>query len=201
MKHIRIIWASTVLVALLSACGSGQPTVPTVSVEEVQGTAVAAALTIVAETQAAIPTNTPIPPTETPTETPPPTETALLLPTVEQVMPTNTLASASGDYCATRVLGTPKGNGTTIKIVNSTKSPVRISLYLNKTALDECGYRSYDLGKNGDAVVITDLVYGCYNLWAWSLDNKHAFNSAGYGCINNPDKWTFEIKEDSIKFH
>ncbi|MBV6452037.1 MAG: hypothetical protein MHPDNHAH_02787 [Anaerolineales bacterium] len=198
MKQARIILILTVVAGLIAACG-GMPAVPTISVEEVQGTAVSAALTIVAQTQAAIPTNTPVPPTETPTSTPAPTDTPFETPTFP-VVPTNTLASAGGDYCATRVLGSPKGNGTTIKIQNSTKWPVNVSLYLNKTALDECGYRAYSLGKNG-SVVITDLVYGCYNLWAWSTDPKKSFNSAGYGCINNPDKWTFEIREDTIKFY
>jgi hypothetical protein len=48
--------------------------------------------------------------------------------------------------------------------------------------------------------VITDLVQGCYNLWAWSDNAKGKFNSSGYGCINNSDKWTFEISESRIKF-
>ena len=26
------------------------------------------------------------------------------------------------------------------------------------------------------------------------------FRSSGSGCINNPDKWTFEVSEDQIKF-
>lgn len=198
MKQVRAIWIFSMIAILLAACG-GTPATPTISVEEVQGTAVSAALTIVAQTQAAIPTNTPVPPTETPTSTPAPTDTPLPLPTLAETS-TNTPASAGGDYCATRVLGAPKGNETTIKIQNSTKWPVSVSLYLNKTALDECGYRAYNLGKNG-SVVITDLVYGCYNLWAWSTDPKKPFNSAGYGCINNPDKWTFEIREDTIKFY
>ncbi len=197
MKRVRAIWAFTLAAVLIAACGA-EPA-PTMSVEEVQGTAVSAALTIVAETQAAIPTNTPVPPTETPTSTPPPTNTPVELPTL-QVAPTNTLASAGGDPCATRVLGKPLGKNTVIKIDNTTKWPVTVSLYLNETdSHNECGYRAYNLSKNG-SVVITDLVYGCYNLWAWSTDPKKAFNSSGYGCINNPDKWTFEIREDIIKF-
>ena len=72
-------------------------------------------------------------------------------------------------------------------------------MYLNETASHgACGYRGYDLGRNND-VVITDLVQGCYNLWAWSLSGD-LFNSAGYGCINNTDKWTFEVSDSSIKF-
>jgi hypothetical protein len=48
--------------------------------------------------------------------------------------------------------------------------------------------------------VISDLVQGCYYLWAWSDDPKGKFSSSGSGCINNPDKWTFEISESMIKF-
>ena len=81
-----------------------------------------------------------------------------------------------------------------------TRVAVTVSMYLNETAgQGECGYRGYNLAKNND-VVITDLVQGCYNLWAWSDDPQGKFNSSGYGCINNPDKWTFEISAATIKF-
>jgi len=82
MKKIFIIMLVSIF--LLSACGP-EPE-PTMSAEEVQGTAVAAAWTMVAETQAAIPTATPIPPTETPPPTPIPTNTLaqLILPTSTQ---------------------------------------------------------------------------------------------------------------------
>lgn len=197
MKQIStILWILTTATILLTACGA-EDVPPTLSVADVQSTAVSAALTIVAQTQQAIPTNTSLPPTETPTSTPLPTNTPLELPTLA-VTATNT-AVAGGDPCATRVLGKPQGKNTTIKIDNQTKQKVAVSLYLNETdSHNECGYRYYELAKNG-SVVITDLVYGCYNLWAWNLDGK-AFNSAGYGCINNPDKWTFVITEATIRF-
>ncbi len=69
-----------VLSLFLHACGSA-PAAPTVNAESIQASAVAAASTMVVETQAAAPTDTPIPPTESPsptalpTDTPPPTET------------------------------------------------------------------------------------------------------------------------------
>jgi len=73
-------------------------------------------------------------------------------------------------------------------------------MYLNETASHgECGYRYFTLAKSND-IVFTDLVQGCYNLWAWSDDPKGKFNSSGYGCINNPDKWTFAIRENFVKF-
>lgn len=196
MNHTNKIISILLAGIMLSACGP--EATPTMSVADVQATAVSAAFTIVAQTQAAIPTATPLPPTETPTQTPPPTNTPAPLPTLAVTL-TNTPASSGGDYCATRVLGSPQGKDTRILIENLTKFPVQISLYLNETSRNECGYRGYTLAKNG-SVTITDLVQGCYNIWAWSTDNSNSFQSAGYGCINNPDKWTFQINEDFVKF-
>ncbi len=154
---------------------------------------------MVAQTQAAIPTATP---TEIPTQTPLPTDTPLSLPTQQVTVPTIApTTNSSADPCATRVLAaSPRGRDTIIRIANETKAAVTVSLYLNETAgAGECGYRGYTLTKLAD-VVITDLVQGCYNIWAWSNDPKIHVNARGYGCINNPDKWTFAIGEGSIRF-
>ena len=184
---------------VMSACGA-EP-VPTISAVDVQNTAVAGAFTLVAETQAAIPTATPLPPTSTPTQTPVPTNTTLALPTFEATPTSVPASTSSGDHCDTRVLSwSPKGRETIIRIVNTTKAAVTVSLYLNETPGHfECGYRSYNLSGRND-VVITDLVQGCYNLWAFNNDPKILVNASGFGCINNPDKWTFEISQGSIKF-
>lgn len=197
---LRLKTISTILIAvLLSACGA-QAT-PTVNPVDVQNTAFAAAFTMVAETQAAIPTATPLPPTSTPTQTPLPTNTTLALPTLETTPTSVPASTSSGDHCDTRVLSwSPKGRETIIRIVNTTKAAVTVSLYLNETPDHfECGYRSYNLSSHND-VVITDLVQGCYNLWAFNNDPKTLVNASGFGCINNPDKWTFEISQGSIKF-
>src|SRR3990172_5699507 len=71
MKYAWIIFVIAALV--LSACGPEAE--PTMSPADVQGTAMAAAMTMVAETQAAIPTATLIPPTAIPSATPFPTTT------------------------------------------------------------------------------------------------------------------------------
>ncbi|MBN2117069.1 MAG: hypothetical protein JW730_10880 [Anaerolineales bacterium] len=200
MKHFSTFTIITALAMIISACGA-EP-VATVSPADIAGTAQAAAFTMIAETQAAIPTNTPLPPTETPTQIPSPTNTVEALPTLAVLASPTTAPAANtgGDPCATRPLGVDmKGKPTIIRIWNNTKTPIRVSMYLNETALGACGYRSYDIPKNGD-VVITDLVYGCYNLWAWNTSGKPNFNSNGYGCVNNPDKWTFEVRTGSIKF-
>ena len=199
MKLSKTLIVAVVLATIISGCG-GQPAVPTISPEDVQGTAISAASTMVAQTQAAIPSATPLPPTATFTFTPVFTATPIASPTLA-ISPTSLppTANPNADPCATRVLSAPRGRETIIRIVNTTRQPVSVSVYLNETASHgECGYRTYNLSRNND-VVITDLVQGCYNLWAWSTGND-PFNSSGYGCINNPDKWTFEVGEGSIKF-
>jgi hypothetical protein len=213
MKHLSTL-SVVVITLLLSACGAPAGT-PTMSAADVQHTAEAAAFTMVAQTQAAIPTDTPLPPTEIPTQTPLPTDTPPALPTsavatsaiaTSAVLSTPTTAPVSsnntsgGDPCATRVLSKPEGKETTIRVVNTTKLGVTVSMYLNETASKgACGYRGFTLSKNND-IVFTDLVQGCYNLWAWSDNVKGKFTSSGSGCINNADKWTFEIRENVIKF-
>jgi hypothetical protein len=200
MKRLSILTVIVLTTLIAGACGA-EPPPPTMNAVDVQNTAVAAALTMVAQTQAAIPTDTPLPPTETPTQTPLPTETPIALPTLAVTF-TSTTAPVSNDTnvdpCATRILAPERGRATIIRVVNTTNVTVTVSLYLNETASHgECGYRSFQLSKNND-IVFTDLVQGCYNLWAFS--SSSAVNANGGGCINNPDKWTFEVRADTIKF-
>jgi len=201
-----ILASITILSLLISACGSNTPAEPTVSAEDIQSTAVAAAFTIVAETQAAIPTNTPLPPTDTPSPTPLPTDTPIPLPTIDPAtlptltftpIPANTASSAGGDPCNSPLPGNVTGNPTKIRLSNQTKGELVISLYLNPTVFGECGYRGYTLSRN-DSTTITDLPQGCYNVGVFvTLPNKST-KAFGYGCINNPDMWTFNIYEESV---
>jgi len=198
MKRLSTVIVLVAIAMIVSACGADAP--PTVNPVDVQNTAISAAFTMVAQTQAAIPTATLPPPTETPTQTPMATVTPLLLPTLDVTIAPPT-ATAGGDPCATRVLSKPKGKETVIRVWNTTKVAIRVSMYLNETASHgACGYRSFDISKNND-VVFQDLVQGCYNLWAWSLDAKTKFQvSSDTSCINNGDKWTFEVNTAVIKF-
>jgi hypothetical protein len=198
MKHLYTFTVVAIIAMIISACGA--PAVPTMNAADVQSTAVAAAFTMVAQTQAAVPTATPLPPTETPTQTPAVTNT--LLPTLNVTLGP-TLAPTStpgGDPCANRQLSPQRGRETVIRVANTTKVPITVSMYLNETeGHGECGWRSFNLAKNND-IVFSDLVQGCYSLWAWSDDPRGKFNSSGGGCINNSDKWTFEVSSAHIKF-
>jgi hypothetical protein len=174
-------------------------------------TANAAAFTVIAQTYEARPSETHVPPSPQASQTPIPTDTALVLPTdTVPPLPTETptfeptitvtvTVAAGGDPCNAPLKPGAAGKSTKIKIVNKSNAPVTVSLYLNITPFGECGYRGYNLGK-GDTTVVTDVPQGCYSVGAYINDAKKPTKSFGYGCINNPDLWTFEIYRDYVKF-
>ena len=186
-------------ILLLSACGP-EPE-PTMSAEEVQGTAVAAAWTMVAETQAAIPTATPIPPTIPPSPTTAPTNTIapLILPSPTQplvVQPTATLVTDK-DECDQYLSGDATGPTSPIKIINETKAPMNVSLYLEKTPFGECGYRGYSIPKKGS--ILIDFPQGVIYGYAWILEPINTTVSGGPWKPNNPDKWEIYVNEHIMK--
>jgi len=202
MKRFFIASIIVAITMIISACGAS-PAEPTVNPVDIQNTAVAAAFTIVAETQAAIPTNTPIPPTDTPIPTPLPTDTPISTPTLEAALiptftaiPTTAGNNTGGDPCNKPLPGNVSGHDTKIRLQNETKGDLVISLYLNLTAFGECGYRGYNLGPK-DSTIITDLPQGCYNVSVFVTQPNKSTKSFGYGCINNPDLWEFKIYEEN----
>lgn len=184
----------------LSACGA-QAT-PTAIAVDIQGTVNAAAFTMVAETQAAIPTPTPPPPTGTFTDTPAPTNTLIALPSSEVTFtPVPNGNSGGGDPCIHQVLpASLQGETVKIRIDNSTEAALSLTVYLNQTEPGgECGYRSYTLAP-GQFVLINDLVEGCYTLWAWNPDpDSYFIVTNGTNCIDNSNNWVFDISTSSIK--
>ena len=197
MKNIRTLSSILAITLFVSACST--PAAPTVDVVSIQNTSIAAALTIVAETMAAIPTSTPLPtetPTETPTQTPQPTETPAVTETPTAIA-LATSASGSTDPCDAPLAAGPLGKPTKIKLENNTGAPINVSVYLNLTPFGQCGYRGYTVGKGG-APVITDLPQACYNVFVWINDPNKPTTSSGSGCINNSDQWTFVIKRESV---
>lgn len=199
MKRIITVSVITAIALIISACG-GAPAEPTVAPQDIQATAVAAAFTIVAETQAAIPTNTPVPPTNTPEPTPLPTDTPVPQPTLDPALvPTFTSLppTAGGDPCNKALGSSVSGSPTRIRLTNETKGSLVVSLYLNLTPFGECGYRGYNLAK-GDSITIDNLVTGCYNVSVFVTEPNKNSKSFGYGCINNSDVWEFRIYADQV---
>ena len=199
MKFFWILTLVLMITLIISACGA-QAT-PTVNAIDIQGTVAAAASTMIAETQAAIPTATPPPPTATFTDTPAPTNTPLPLPSSEVTFtPVPNGNSGSGDPCINKPLpATLQGETVRIRINNSTEVALSLTVYLNQTGPEgECGYRSYTLAP-GQFVLINDLVEGCYTLWAWNPDpDSYFIVTNGTSCLDNSNNWVFDISTRSI---
>jgi hypothetical protein len=200
MKHIWMIFAIAALV--LTACGPTPE--PTMSPADVQGTAMAAAMTMVAETQAAIPTATPIPPTELPTATPFPTSTVppliLETPTLAQgvsVFPTNTRVPASGsgsnDPC-NQPLTSWGGESAKLTLKNHTKPQgvVTASLFFN-ASFGECGYISAQFSSSTTLTVPV----GTFSAGAF-VDGPKDFKIFGGGTITRPANYTLWFENESI---
>lgn len=155
MKRNALI-IGVVLSLFVSACGA-QAT-PTANPVDIQHTAEAAAFTMVAQTQAAIPTATPLPPTEAPTQTPLPSLTPItsltsttpdplnstpvgLTVTPQTNIPTFTPQAGSGVDPCNQALTAWEGPSANLNIVNETRpqGTIILSLYV-VTELGQCGY-------------------------------------------------------------
>lgn len=201
MKRILISFA--ILAIVLTACGPTPE--PTMSPSDVQGTAMAAAMSMVAETQAAIPTATPIPPTEVPTATPFPTNTApplsLASPTqsigVQPInpLPTNTTASSVGasDPC-NQPLTSWDGERANLRIVNNTKPKGHVVIALGfTTTLGQCGIISTSF----DGTASVSVPIGSF--WASAfVDGKKDFKVFGGDAIRGPGNYSLWVENESI---
>jgi hypothetical protein len=188
----------SIAVAAILVLGACAPqATPTVNPLDVQHTAEAAAFTMVAETQAAIPTNTPVPPTATETSTPPPTLTATVdpsivdtptaIPTLIPQQPTTSSASGTTVDSCNKTLTEWQGTTVTFNIVNETRpqGTVVLSLYV-VTPLGECGYLA-DLSQ-GPA--------GAYSAGAF-VDGRQSFKVFG-GFTVQAGNWDIIIRNDRI---
>jgi hypothetical protein len=192
MKPILMI--ATVLAFALSACGAKATPTP-----DIQATAMAAASTMIAETQAAMPTDTPIPPTDAPTDTPQATPTIPPLPTTS-VLATPTTAPVSGGDC-TGPISVSKGEKMgTFLLVNQTKQVVTVSFQLKKNAFGDCGYWSTLLKANGSEMVTNLPINSCYNVYAFNQTGKPDWQNGYYNLCNgfNTDKFTVKFSVTTI---
>lgn len=189
------------LALIISACSAPQAT-PTAEPIDLEATIISAGYTLVAQTQAALPTATPLPPTATPTDTPAFTATLPPLPTLDATFTPNSPATSNvSDPC----VNTPMPNSLTgqtirIRIDNPTRDSINLTVYLqsgNPQGL--CGYRGYVLAA-GDSLVISDLIEGCYSLWAWNPDPQDYFMvTNGTSCLYASSTWVFDITPNGIQ--
>lgn len=194
----------------LAACGAAAPAEPTISAADVQNTAVAAAWTMVAATQLAQPTATPLPPTEAPTSTPLPTFTAepLLVPTLElptlpalEIQPTPTLASSSSQNTCLKPLDVgAAGFLHSVRVENTTKGTVNLSLNLYQpNAFGQCGALSYTLSKNENIRI--SIPAGAWYAYAWvNIGSKQSTADGSFfiGDSKSDDLLRLIIKTDVI---
>jgi hypothetical protein len=186
MKRKFLPAVSLVVVMLLVACGP--KSAPRISVTDVHNTAVALALTEIALTQSALPTDTPILPTPIPAM--PTTEVATLvtLPTVALETPiiapiTNSNASPTPD-CYQPPPAKLSGTTVQIKLVNKSDGPVNLSMGMYEpNDQGECFTFAFSISKNGSEVVT--LLSGCY--WAAGYQNgpKPSTPRVGYICFTD----------------
>jgi len=194
MKRNALIMG-VVLSLAASAC-SPQAT-PTANPLDIQHTAEAAAFTMVAQTKEAIPTETRVPPTETPSPTLVPTLTPLTSPTSD-VSPTQTQTAVSQSSGSTqgncdKALTSWKSPTAKLNLANETKPKglVTLSLYV-VTELGECGYLSQQFESSGSL----SGPAGQYSAGAF-VDGKKNFRVSGVFRITQ-GSWTIVVKNESI---
>lgn len=183
------------IMLILTACGP--KAIPTPDLVDVQNTAIAIAWTWAAETQTAMPTATPVPPTATSTPTLMPTMTmAPTIPPANDALSLPTATPATGGDPCNKTLSSWTGPEAKLLIVNEVKGTVNLSIYLNETAF-ACGYAYANFNDKGQTLMT--VPYGCYSMYGWVTTKKgKEYTVSGYGCINNPDKWTLVIRDERI---
>ncbi len=199
----RILFIAGLLSLILSACGP--KATPTIDPVQIQASAAAAASTMIALTQQAIPTAT-----NTPEDTPTPLPSPTSIPTMP-VLDLSTPTQQSAPVAANTPIGNDPCNGPlsasatgpdarNVVIQNTTNRTVVLALYLNKTPFGECGIRSFNIGPKG-VNTLSNLKAGCYNASAFVgvQGEQGATKAFGYFCIpNDGHKYTIYIKSESV---
>ena len=172
------------VVLSLAASACAPQATATVNPLDIQHTAEAAAFTMIAQTEEAVPSATLVPPTETPT----PTLTLITSPTSD-VIPTATRSQSSGstqDDC-NKALTAWDGPTAKLSIANETKPKGNIVLSLwVMTELGECGF-------------LADLSAGPIGQYTASafVDGKKDFKVFG-GFRITQGSWTIVVRNESI---
>ena len=187
---------------LLSACGAfgattAEDVTPTISVEDIRSTADAMVYDMLTQTQAAMPTNTLVLPTNTPL--PLPSATFTIVPTLETplasptpiLIPTETSDRVS---CSDQQLNSWTGESVKLSISNNVKDTTANVFLCITTDYGEIGYISVPVVKSNSAMV----PQGCYSATAW-VSGKKNFNATTTFCLKNTTNVQLIIENDSIK--
>jgi hypothetical protein len=198
MKRRLSLLLSALLLVILPACGPAAT--PTLTVEQIIGTANADAFAALTQTQAAMPTatETPIPPTPTLTFTPAPTFTPF--PTV---VPPTLPSAATANPCNEPPPVEPLGTVVKIKLINKSEgdvSPLSLGM-MQENDKHECGTYTFSLGQFDEQVV--SVLAGCY--WGYGFINgskPSTPETASPLCVTDTTKETaIWITADLIAFH
>ncbi|MFH1186119.1 MAG: hypothetical protein V1755_13940 [Chloroflexota bacterium] len=189
--------AAALLVMVSAACA---PAAPTVDPAQVQASAMAAASTMIAMTQAAIPTATEVPPTPSPTPLPSPFAAALPTVVAPTIEPTK-----SADSCNQLLdVAASGGKKATLKINNLTKGSVTITIGLStKNAFGQCGYLSWIIPPK-NSIIVNPPQTGpgpCYWAYAWVNDPKNPSLPAPppMFCMNSTDKYELDVGAETMR--
>ncbi len=180
MKKKFLTILSILIVITLAACGSAEPTV---NAGDLASTAVADAWIAITQTQAALPTVTPIPPTNTPE----PTFTlAPTLPPLPTLAPATVAAGPTTDVCNQIPVEKPQGPLTNVEFRNESQGQVNLSFGMNTpNEKGECFTYSFSLGM-GD-VVSAKVLTGCYWGYAWITASEPSNARSGDTLLCLPD--------------
>ncbi len=197
----KLIYISVLMAVLLAACGP--KATPTMSPADVQATAFAAAATMIAQTQAAIPTATALPPTDTPVPTLPAPPTPLPLPTSSLPTLVPTPIPHTGSCNGMLDIGASGGKLTPVVFKNASKYNVTVTIGISQpNKFGQCGMISRALGKNESSSVDVPYAYSgpCY--WISAIvdpgGRNSKFLSGNPSCFNGADKWAVVINNDKI---
>lgn len=198
MKRKFLLVVSLVIVVALVACGPKPAPEPNIT--DVQSTAVAAALTLFAMTQSAIPTATPVPPTPT-------TQATLVaLPTAALETPVsppiaNSNASPTPDcYQPAPASKDLKGTTVQIRFVNKSDGPVNLSMGMYEpNDRGECYTFGFGVSHKGSEIVT--ILSGCYWIAGYQNGPKPSTPRANYICLTDTDQTRgVTINNNSIGF-
>lgn len=196
MKRRLSLLLSVLLLVILPACGPAAT--PTLTVEQIIGTANADAFAALTQTQAAMPTatETPIPPTPTETFTPAPTFTPF--PTLA---PPTLPAVATSDPCNEPPPPEPTGAVVRVKFLNKSEGTVNLAFGMtNENAQKECGTYNFTIGRYEEPEVT--VLAGCYWGWGWILNPDSIAKTPNDLCVTDTSKsYTVWITSEIINFH